>query len=508
LSRVQGLIAHVKSIYGMHLLFFISLLIVQPRNGGWVGDCILGVLPNKQLPGAYNHHEHTTSKHSSASINQKSTAHSKMSSIYEIPIELLDHILKFTDNPIAQMSVCRNFNDLATPIAYRGIQLRCQTKAVVPFDIHLLLQTLISRPALGAHVRSLCFDNCHGYWRPRRYVAAQPYIDHFSSFAAEATARGLPLAVQRDLKSPGGFVDDMFVLLLSYLPGLQVLHLENLDDVGIFMRHISWTAKQPSGLQSLHSLIIRHGISGCNVYLVPVFHLPALRVFSCYDAIMDCAISDTELSPGSSNVEQIVLEYSQWNDGPLATLISSSRALRRFTYLSEEPLKGVSGSFYVSFTWNALLKHAKHTLERLDILFPDENPTGPVGSPGLLRDFTQLTHVYATLTILLGLHNENNPTPLSTILPESLVFLAVWIDEDWGGMIAVPVLVQLLASRRDSVRQLKELCVGGDDIDDAELEAVRSVCLAEGVEFGKFENPFPRSSPIDTFPEVPCLHDI
>ena len=96
-----------------------------------------------------------------------------MSSIYEIPIELLDHILKLADNPMAQMSVCRKFNDLATPIAYRGIQLRCQLDAVVPFDIHLLLQTLISRPALGAHVQSLCINDRYGDWRPNRYVAAQ-----------------------------------------------------------------------------------------------------------------------------------------------------------------------------------------------------------------------------------------------------------------------------------------------------------------------------------------------
>jgi len=312
------------------------------------------------------------------------------------------------------------------------------------------------------------------------------------------------------------FFSAMFVLLLSYLPGLQVLHLERLSHLATFMRDISWTAEQPSGLQSLHSLIIKHGaiISDLNDYLVPVFRLPALRIVSCYDAIMGCAISDTALSPGSSSVEQILLEYSgdlpfsRWEDGPLATLISSSRALRRFTYHSDDALIGVTGSFYMSSTWNALLKHAKHTLERLDIVFPDNNPTGPVGSLGLLRDFTQLTHVYAMLTVLLGPYNENNPVPLSTILPESLVFLAVWIDEDWRGMIAVPVLVQLLASRRDSVGRLKELRVGGDDIDDAELEAVRSVCLAEGVEFGEFENPFPVRVTVDTFPEVPCLHDI
>jgi len=436
-----------------------------------------------------------------------------MSSIYEIPIELLDHILKLADNPFSQMSVCRKFNDLATPIAYRGIQLRCQTDADIPFDIHLLLQTLISRPALGAHVRSLCFDDRHGGWRPPRYVAAQPYLDHFSSFSAEATARGLPLEVRRDLKE--GYVDDMFVLLLSYLPGLQVLHIEKLDDLGILMRHISWTAKLPSGLQSLRLLTIKHGIiiDERNDYLVPVFRLPALRIVSCYDAIMGCAISDTALSPGSSSVEQILLEYSgfvpfsRWEDGPLATLISSSRALRRFTYRSDEPLTGVPGSFYVSSIWNALLKHAKHTLERLDIIFPDQNPTGPVGSLGLLRDFTRLTHVYATLTILLGPHNEKNPIPLSMVLPESLVFLAIWIDEDWRGVIAIPVLVQLLASRRDSVRRLNELRVGGGDIDDAELEVVRLVCLEEGVEFGEFEKPFSRRI-TETFPEVPCFHDI
>jgi len=398
-----------------------------------------------------------------------------MSKIINIPIELLDCILKLVAEPITQLHVCRRFNEIATPIAYRHVQLRDLR------NLQLLLRTVIARPALGAYTQSLDIEFSYEYEEIESASFSPANEDDLPNFVEEAVLHNLPQKVQLGLEK--GSVEAMSLLLLCYLPALQALDIHPTNCRGdIFFHHILLL---PSGLQSLRSVSISdwdtEGLVGKEC-ITPFFCLPALRSFACWCVDIGDIDSDKDLPAGSSYIEEIALEHSVVDGESVATMVRSTRALRSFIF--SHGSASVWETFSAPPLWHALRENAKNTLQHLQLDFDieDNKFPGPIGS---LCDFVQLTDVFAPLAILLGEPHENNiiPLRLSTILPRSLASLGLWIDEVWESR-ACQVVVELLNNKRDNVALLKELCIDSC-IEDSELETIRSACVAEGVEFFK-----------------------
>jgi hypothetical protein len=402
-----------------------------------------------------------------------------MISVANFPVELLEHILTLAGNPVAQTQVCWKFNAIATPILYRNILLLYRTNSV--HDIHLLVRTIISRPALGEHARRLNVQLADGdddeTWRGHE--------DNLTKFSLEGESRGLSSEIQREILV--GSSDAMLFLLLCYLPSLQTLNVQALDLMhrAVF-DHMSSSVLLPSALQSLHSASISYCHPYINYqvnedYIIPFFHLPTLRSFSCLGVDIDAVGVETKFPFRSSSVEEITLQQSIVDEELLTAMVRSSRALRSLTY----DFSGIMIS-PPSTLVRVLRECAKDTLVRLHLEFPENSDSEPpTGSLGSLREFSQLAHASAPLSMMVGTPDDITASPLRTLLPNSLVSLGVWIDKRWetsAKETTVQMFVELFASERDKLGNLNELRIGGS-IASSDLENIRSTCVKENVTF-------------------------
>jgi hypothetical protein len=88
----------------------------------------------------------------------------------------------------------------------------------------------------------------------------------------------------------------------------------------------------------------------------------------------------------------------------------------------------------------------------LHLDFPEDLASEPTGE---LRELSQLEHVSAPLSMLIGTPDEVDITissPLHILLPRWLVSLGVWIDDCWETtlkMTGVQMFVELFESKRD-----------------------------------------------------------
>src|ERR1700722_10542791 len=144
----------------------------------------------------------------------------KMPKITEIPTELLTDILELADQPLIHANVCWVFNRIATSILYRDVFLtplfKVELHTVKPMafhSIHYFLRTIISKPALGSHVRYLLADPYDFAGDP---YYTPPTSGDLPGFVGEAVSHTLSLEVQQAIAE--GSIPAMLFLLLCYLP--------------------------------------------------------------------------------------------------------------------------------------------------------------------------------------------------------------------------------------------------------------------------------------------------
>jgi hypothetical protein len=139
-----------------------------------------------------------------------------MPTIINFPVELLAYILELAQDPLTHANVCWVFNQIATPILYRRVHLYRRYEGLRTHNIHLFLQTIISRPVLRRSVRRLFAEPFDPAGEPD-YTPPPP--DIFPGFVAEAVSHGLSREIQEAIAT--GSIPAMLFLLLCYLPVLQ-----------------------------------------------------------------------------------------------------------------------------------------------------------------------------------------------------------------------------------------------------------------------------------------------
>jgi hypothetical protein len=325
----------------------------------------------------------------------------------------------------------------------------------------------------------------------------------------EAQSGGLSSEIQQELLV--GSSDAMLFLLLCYLPSLQSLNLRPLDLMHrAFFDHMSSAILLPSALQSLHSASISFGhpyiyYEVNEDYIIPFFHLPTLRSFTSWSIDVDTVGDDVvpKFPVRSSSIEEITLQQSDVDEESLTAMVRSSRALRSLTY----DFAGVKVS--PPSLGRVLRECAKDTLVHLHLDFakPSSKRKGSLGS---LREFSQLAHASAPLSMMIGMPGDIDLTasPLPTLLPKSLMSLGIWINERWKRTLketSVQMFIELFASKRAKLEleNLDELRVGGF-IEGCDLEIIRSTCVRDNVTFFEFSW-FGSSSYLDPFPNTSTI---
>jgi|ERR1700722_12941680 len=404
-----------------------------------------------------------------------------MPSITEIPTELLGDILKHSGQPLTLTKVCWRFNDIATPILYREIRL----EPLKRLTICLILRTFIDKPALGDHVRCLRVHLIHPIPDPIRNDQFISFIP--DGFTAAAESHRIALEIRQGIAKES--IPAMIFLLLCYLPALQRFAVTfqqvlGQDDHAVYLEMFT-TSPLLSALQSVRFLELSFtGISRQSIgwdMIMSFLRLPALESFHAAHLLVKGAISNPPTS-GSSNVEHIELDDSEFDEEILDALISSPRSLRIFVFKEFDETAPVL--YLLPTIGDALRKYSLNTLERLVIFgWRNNKKTGLLGS---LSNFSRLTYIRITCSLLLGVPDLGGTSTIALrlrmILPASVVSLILGIDRTWKDVNMVQVVEQLLNNRHDNLRHLKDLYFPGISLKSDE-DMIKSLCLAEGIEY-------------------------
>jgi len=391
-----------------------------------------------------------------------------MSKITEIPSELLDNILELADEPFVHAKVCRVFNLIATPILYRTVKCASH-RFLKPHNIHRFLRCITSRPALGNLVRRLIVV----LYGPATRAELLP------SFVAEAGSHGFPPEAQRAVAD--GSIMVMLFLLLHYLPRLQelVVHLPMGDpDYWILYQQMLTTSPLPLALQSIRSVELFSLAQGEYTLemVMPFLRLPALQRFAMHGLFKynDSKLIDEPL-PGSSLIEHMAFYSCDFDGAALGALVRWSQSLRRFVYHT------TTFKFHPLFLGDALRQGALDTLQHLEV----EHTGSLVGCFGPLSDFTSLTYIQTSLSLLLGTPDGSTVDTiarrLSAALPVSLISLRLSVNLPWEGAMVVLAMELFVKNRRDRLKHLRKLGFRGP-YENIELRRFESLCKAEGLE--------------------------
>jgi hypothetical protein len=186
--------------------------------------------------------------------------------------------------------------------------------------------------------------------------------------------------------------------------------------------------------------------------------------------------NDNDDNNSDHGVELIQLAECEVDAKSLVALVKSTRRLRSLIYRYDETNPGVI--FFTGSLRRALQRYAQDTLENLELDFSVDEMhfTEPPGAFGPLRDFGQLKHVTAPMSLLFGEPSQGLALDFGAVLPRSLTSLSLWIDPDWDGAGWRPVVVRLLQSKRKNVPLLARLHVAGY-FDVGSEEMIRVACV-------------------------------
>jgi hypothetical protein len=275
----------------------------------------------------------------------------------------------------------------------------------------------------------------------------------------------------------------MLLLLLCHLPALQSLEINPLMSYNnLFFHQIRDVPTQFPALQSLRSVKISLGKNwsipfynwdriGCFLSLPNISSIYCLHAFIEELDLDENGIGDNDM--GENGLEVIQLEECVVDAGVLTALVESTRKLRSLIYRHDETNSGVE--FLAGSLGQALQRYTQDTLENLELDFSVDEMhfTEPPGTLGSLRNFAQLKHVTAPMSLLF----EPSALELGAVLPRSLASLSLWIDPDWDEAGWELIVIRLLQNKPENVPLLERLHLGGN-FDTSLEETIRAACVS------------------------------
>lgn len=391
-----------------------------------------------------------------------------MGQMPHLPNELLIAIAHdVQDSPSLRNMVLssRLFQSITEPVLYREVEFEPALEDTHDpnWRLQSFIRTVWARPVLRSHVRRISLG-----WTEQ----SEPTNSNEGAGQAEGTAansspsmstveNGRPLSPFPARSDP--YTTKIFVLLY-HLPRLEYLSLK--DDPGMAIIAFVALLRPPTGfpeaLRTLKEVHISHDdTAGGFDYpaLIPFFWLRAVRSIQGYrfagagrvrfvdendvghvnvGGFNDLHTPTFQNPAGASTVTELSFECSAAETRLLADLLRLPKALNSFVYHCGGGSVGPA-EFIASELAEGLRAQA-HSLTQLEILtsagardMDDEAQASVLGS---LRDFVKLERVKLSLTLLFGPppkgnESENRIHSLVPLLPPSLAFLDIDLDEGW-----------------------------------------------------------------------------
>lgn len=408
------------------------------------------------------------------------------------------HLDSWSD--LAQLCmVCRHTRHVAEPLLYRNYSKRSSIWHPHEHSLRTFITTLIERPELRQHVRSLyigawsqqCFTCITLKKRKRMPFPSGLYsilIEHVESSALgddwrealqageEAAEIALLMSLvpnlehiefhMSDLRSPGFYVPQYFWpdLLVASAGWDPARHFHNLRSVLVHRRTLGSRYREEEWYGN-------HVGQGGPLYdgfeigpFLTFIGLPSLRVLHVESNAYGTWSSDQSrpedypLSDEESHLSDLTLNFSVANPMKIVQIV------KRCTKLEALRLEPRNESYVkdLGYTWNAIreaLKSSRSTLEDLTLAAevfgwaPDSDSIGP------LTDFTSLRKLDILQSSFLRFKPSQDYTtlgsspPLDEILPRSLESLT--IKECFGNLL--PYLEDMSIKLEDKFPQLREI---------------------------------------------------
>lgn len=407
----------------------------------------------------------------------------------ELVIEVLSHLDDWRDTCLAS----RQLRDISEVLLYRDVDLSASRKEegldAETGRLRQFLCTIVRRPDLGRHVRTLTVDagamselcDIHSFRSVSEKGEGEgegeaALLDHASQESENDLLLLLSITKRlglspKLLQTPSTSLPALVLVAFHHLPRLQSFHCPKPSCIssglcaaiaGIIPGPL------PIALQSLEELDISYPRrmsrkNWCPSEVVtPILTLPKLKTCRLYDVEGYLPATWQKRINGSA-IQNLELIHSHIDSSLLQSLILTARKLETFKYTD------IGESHYqvpeqhilqCSVLQSALHAHAS-TLTSLEIRASGNrngirvNGNGCIGS---LREFPVLRHIKLYAEVLFGSPLPlgpamNNPPPqLGSLLPPSLVTLDLWLGDRF-------TIVDLVAATGlpYSLKQTKEL---------------------------------------------------
>ncbi|KND93461.1 hypothetical protein TOPH_01959, partial [Tolypocladium ophioglossoides CBS 100239] len=377
----------------------------------------------------------------------------------ELQLSVLD-LLSFTD--LLSMSVVnKDFRILTEPILYSKVEMTWTWDHTPP--ITLLLRSILDRPELSGHIRSLRLDG-EGFVKSNREISEPPALPVTTLPISKASkiiqSTGVPQAELWIEELQSGTIDAIVALLLSMLPNLTSLHLgPNFAVESRFLGKMLTCALCESSkeyrlpaFRNLHHVTFsrrthdyrqRHINNSADV--LPFFYIPEIQ---CLSISID---NPTEFvwpvhTPTPSSLTSLELcRLRETRLEPLLSVLNGLQKLRWNWYYQPDIDRAVSKHVIELDTMTKALNRVGYTLTDLTI----EAETCPElsagafeapelemrGSLGDLAHFGQLRRLCVPWVFLMGF-SPFTAKQLGALLPQNLELLTLTIDlvgdEEWA----------------------------------------------------------------------------
>jgi hypothetical protein len=369
--------------------------------------------------------------------------------------------------------VSHKFRAIAEPLLYSKIQFTWQKRLDFyhelesPPPIAQLLWTLLSRPQLAAHIRSLHLDGFAWVVHATRFKLPKIHIpeDQLDQAIAFICGSGVPCIDWWSQELRDGSIDALIALLLSQLQSLEYLHLGHAFTrqcalTGIVLRSAicepgAYKLGNFQHLQVLSFLRRESRDEACDTTvkntaaILPFFYLPNLRHVSASIQNPDKWAWPAPHAPASSKLKS--LDLRDIREGCLGELLAVSKNLEtlRWKWYYDSSVE----DNFVTQTVDldqiaAALSHVQRTLTNLTITADCQPGVNDDFFPGLqavgslkaLVNFDRIKTLQIPLAFLVGFAQDETKR-LQDVIPRNVEFLTItddlalqnsdYLEEEW-----------------------------------------------------------------------------
>ncbi|KAK4078066.1 hypothetical protein Purlil1_12087 [Purpureocillium lilacinum] len=382
-----------------------------------------------------------------------------MASIQDLPGEVLHPIFDFlTPQQLYSLClVCKRFRGVAEPHLYFKIQMMWDSSSTPP--IAALLRSILYRPHLASHVRTLVLNGNEDFYRDDFGGRLPPKmkVDDSQMELFEKAVQTSHTPINKELwicEMRAGTMDAFVTMLLSLLSSLRSLHIyrnfaKESRILGMFLRSCLCAVTTKPAIEAYRFQQLREVsfVTACDearnsvvhntADVLPLFYLPALQHLSV-SISNPVTFSWPTKEPDLSRL--ISLDLTSIREAHLSHILKQTKALQslRWEWLYDDNIPDQFNTTTIDLDQLcSALSHVRHTLTELNIgaraVAEDGGaalylpPLNLQGSLKAIRDFDRLRVFQAPYALLLGF-SPDDARQLEDALPRCVRHVTISVD--------------------------------------------------------------------------------